>query len=336
MTEASPEAHGVAALMLLALVVYALLGGADFGGGIWDLFASGPRRDAQRRLIAQAIAPVWEANHVWLIFVVVLLFSGFPEAFSVVCTSLHVPLTLMLFGIVARGSAFVFRQYGSPEIASQQRWGRVFAVASTVTPGFLGVCLGAITADGIRVEHHVPTTGFVRPWLAPFPFAVGLLVVCLFAFLAAAYLTNETTDPELAGDFRKRGLASGIALGGAAALCAALAGPGTVHFREAFFSAWWTWPFQIATGLVALSALWALWARRYPLARVLAAAQVVLMIAGWALGHRPYLVTPDVTLASAAAPPITLRILLVVSLIGIALLAPAIYWMLRVLRRAPG
>ena len=120
----------VAAVMVLALNAYALTGGADFGGGVWDLLARGPGREAQRSLIAEQIAPIWEANHVWLILVVVVLFTAFPAVFAALGTVLHIPLTLMLLGIVARGSSFVFRSYGKHDDASQQRWGRVFAVAS--------------------------------------------------------------------------------------------------------------------------------------------------------------------------------------------------------------
>src|SRR5512142_1955701 len=115
------------AAMLAALVLYALLGGADYGGGIWDLLASGPRRREQRALVEQAIGPVWEANHVWLVLVVVLLFTGFPRAFSALCVALFMPLTLLLVGIVLRGAAFTFRAYDRPEGRVQDRWGLAFS-----------------------------------------------------------------------------------------------------------------------------------------------------------------------------------------------------------------
>ena len=165
--------HAVAGIILIALTAYVLLGGADFGGGIWDLLADGPRKTRQRELIAHAIGPVWEANHVWLILAIVLLFTCFPRAFSRIAIALHVPLTLMLIGIVLRGSAFVFRQYGG-----LTRWGTVFAVSSAATPFFLGVTLGAMTAG--------------QAWWEPFPIAVGALAV------VAAVLykqVRETTEP---------------------------------------------------------------------------------------------------------------------------------------------
>src|SRR5712671_2575179 len=103
----------IAAVMLASLILYALMGGADYGGGMWDLLASGPRAPHQRHAIVEAMAPIWEANHVWLILVIVLLFTAFPSAYAAATTALHIPLTLMLLGIVARGSAFVFRQYST-------------------------------------------------------------------------------------------------------------------------------------------------------------------------------------------------------------------------------
>src|SRR5262247_2993236 len=159
----------VAGAMMVSLTLYALLGGADCGGGVWDLFASGPRMRAQRELIAEAIGPVWEANHVWLILVVVLLFTAFPPAFAAIATALHIPLTLMLIGIVLRGSAFTFRSYDRREDNVQRRWGHVFAVASLITPILLGIIVGAIASGNIQVRGGVVTTGFIHSWLAPFP-----------------------------------------------------------------------------------------------------------------------------------------------------------------------
>jgi cytochrome d ubiquinol oxidase subunit II len=126
----------LAALMLAALVLYALMGGADYGGGMWDLLASGPRAHRQRHAIVEAIAPIWEANHVWLVLVIVLMFTAFPRAFSAIMIALHIPITVMLIGIVLRGSAFVFRKYDSTDDAVQRRWSTVFGIASFFTPFF--------------------------------------------------------------------------------------------------------------------------------------------------------------------------------------------------------
>jgi cytochrome d ubiquinol oxidase subunit II len=326
----------LATVMLVALTAYALGAGADFGGGVWDLLATGPRAGEQRRLIEQAIGPIWEANHVWLILVVVLLFIGFPPAYAAASVALHVPLTLMLLGMVLRGSAFVFRHYSAGEkgddARAQLRWGRVFAIASTITPIFLGVVMGAVTA-GIRFTGGgVPEAGFFGAWLSAFPFAVGLFALALFAFLAAVYLTNEC-DGALREDFRARALVAGATVGLMALLCVLAVGARAPEFRRALTGSWWSWPLQIATGAVATLALASLWVRRFAAARILAAVQVALILAGWGAAQRPYLIAPAITIDSAAAPPGTLAALLWALAVGAVTLFPSLIWLYRVFKR---
>src|SRR3954449_7568971 len=128
----------IAAILLISLILYALMGGADFGGGIWDMLATGPRAQRQRDAIEDAIGPIWEANHVWLILVIVVLFTGFPEAFAAISVALHVPLTLFVIGVVLRGSAFAFRSLDMSGDPGQRRFGLVFSMASTIAPVLLG------------------------------------------------------------------------------------------------------------------------------------------------------------------------------------------------------
>src|SRR5258706_4723516 len=168
------------------------MGGADFGGGIWNLLAFGPRAKRQREAIADAIAPVWEANHVWLILVIVLLFTGFPSAFSTSMIALHIPVTAMVIGIVLRGSAFVFRKYDSTKDAVQRRWSTVFGIASFFTPFFQGLTLGALTTGDIHFVGGRVTTGFFAGWLTPFALTCGLFALALLPFLAATYITFHT------------------------------------------------------------------------------------------------------------------------------------------------
>src|SRR4030081_1858341 len=197
----------IAAVMLASLILYALMGGADYGGGMWDLLASGPRAKRQRHAIVEAIAPIWEANHVWLILVIVLLFTGFPGGFATMMTALNIPMTVMLLGIVLRGSAFVFHKY---DVKGERRWSTVFGMASFLTPFFQGVILGALTTGQIRVEQGRVLTGFMAGWLTPFALSCGVFALVLFAFLAATYLTLDTRDePELQDEFRRRSLWSG-------------------------------------------------------------------------------------------------------------------------------
>ena len=141
--------YSILIILWLALIAYAVLGGADFGGGIWDFFAFGPQAERQRRLIGQALGPVWEANHVWLIFLIVGLFTAFPLAFSVLSTALIVPFTLALIGIVLRGAAFIFHAQADESGTLGKVWGRVFSSASTITPFLFGTAAAAV-ASGHR------------------------------------------------------------------------------------------------------------------------------------------------------------------------------------------
>ncbi len=321
-----------AGAMIVSLMFYALLGGADYGGGVWDLFARGRRARAQRELIAEAIGPVWEANHVWLILVLVILFTGFPSAFAAIATALHVPLTLLLIGIVLRGSAFTFRTYDSERDEVQQRWSRVFSVASIITPVLLGVTLGAIASGTIKVEEGVVVSGFWRSWLAPFPFAVGFFALALFAFLAAVYLTLETKDEKLKEDFRRRALLAGVAVGVLALTVFLLAGTGAPKVRAGLTASVWALPLHAATAAAAVGAFYFLWKRKYAWARLCAAAQVSLILWGWALAQFPYIVEPDITIASAAAPQATLRLLLAALAVGALVLFPSFYYLFRVFK----
>ena len=239
-------AVAIAGVIMVALNFYVLFAGADFGGGVWDFFARGPRQKAQRDLISHALAPIWEANHVWLILVIVLLFTCFPAAFAAVAITLHVPLTLMLLGIVLRGSAFIFRSYGSDADATQQRWGRVFAIASIITPVLLGMCVGAIATGGIAQTAFAGsfTAHFISPWLTLFGFGVGLFALALFSFLAAVYLTIEAEGTELQEDFRARALWAAGAVFVIAFGVLALSWNGAPMVRKAIMGGPWALPFH--------------------------------------------------------------------------------------------
>src|SRR5881398_890094 len=157
----------LAGIIFVALNAYGLLGGADFGGGVWDLLARGSRKERQRDLIAHAIGPVWEANHVWLILAVVLLFTCFPPAFARLGIALHVPLSLVLIGIVLRGAAFTFWRYGGETDEEQRHWGVIFAVASLITPLLLGTVVGAIASGALGEGGSGKGEGFYSIYVGP-------------------------------------------------------------------------------------------------------------------------------------------------------------------------
>jgi cytochrome d ubiquinol oxidase subunit II len=340
-------ADALAGITFVALNGYALLGGADFGGGVWDLLARGPRKARQRELIAAAIGPVWEANHVWLILALVLLFTCFPPAFARLGTLLHIPLSLVLIGIVLRGSAFTFWRYGGAGDGgdgdeTQRHWGVVFAVASLITPLLLGTAAGAIAAGALGRGEAAREAGagfvavYVAPWLTPFTVTIGVFALVAFAFLAAVYLTLEARERDLQEDFRRRALGAGAALFAVALLALLLAHRYAPLVRDGLIVARWAVPLHAATAAAALTALAALWRRRWRLARAAAGAQVSLILWGWALAQYPMLLPPDLTIEEAAAPAVTLRLVLGALGLGAVVLFPSLAYLFRVFKRAEG
>lgn len=327
----------IAGIMLVALNAYVLTGGADFGGGVWDLLASGPSRDEQRSLIERSIAPIWEANHVWLIVVVVMLFSAFPPAFGALGTVLHVPLSLMLVGIVLRGSAFVFRSYGGR--AHAREWGSLFAVTSLVTPIILGMIIGAVVSDRVgeastRIGSARFAEVFVWPWLSLFTIVVGAFALALFAFLAATYLTVAADRDELREVFRRRALGAAGVVVALAAVALALSFTAAPRVARGVAGAWWSAPLHICTVVAALTAIAALRQRRFRLARIAAGAQVSFVLWGWALAQFPMLIPPTLTIRDAASPQKTLTLLLVGLCVGFVILIPSLRYLYHTFSRA--
>ena len=349
-------AEWTAWVVVVALNAYMLFAGADFGGGVWDLFASGPRRREQRELISHAIGPIWEANHVWLIVVVVVLFVCFPPAFAAFGTVLHIPLSLMLIGIVLRGSAFVFRAYSSGPRTEQRRWGQVFAISSLVTPVVLGMCVGAVASgrvgDALAAIGHAPaavlpssassvslgtprasfSSLYVVPWLSPFTIAVGAMALALFSFLGATYLTVEAEgDAELQDDFRRRALGSAVSSMVAATIALVLgATRGGVMARLAGIG--WSLPLLIASGLACVASIVALLQRRYRLARLGAGAWVTLVLWGWVMAQFPLIIPPSLTIDAAAAPTRVLTDTLAVLAVGGVILIPSLWYLIKVFK----
>jgi cytochrome bd ubiquinol oxidase subunit II len=300
------------------------------------MLAHGPRRERQREVIAHAIGPIWEANHVWLILAIVLAFTCFSPVFARLMTVLHIPVSLMLIGIVLRCSAFTFRSHDDEHDAAQRRWGRIFSSASLLTPLLLGVCIGAVASGRVVA----PTRGtfaqrFIEPWLTPFALGVGVLTLALFAFLAAVFLTMETRDRQLVEDFRRKAIGAGLAVFLAAGLVLLLSFRHAPLVTEGLMGSPWALPLHLATGLSAVAVFTALWLRRFALARVLACLQVTCIFWGWTASQYPYLVPPDLTIARSAAPPITLRITLWALAGGALLLAPSLLYLFRVFKSTP-
>lgn len=321
-------AEVVLAIMWVGLTAYAVFGGADFGAGFWDLFAGGPERGArQRRLIAEVIGPVWEVNHVWIIFVLVVLWTGFPTAFGSIMSTLYIPLTLVTFGIILRGSGFAFRKVATT-VELRRLWGATFAVSSVVTPFFLGAVAGGVASG--RIPSGDDTGNAVTSWLNPTSVLGGVLAVGACAFLAATFLTREAhqrDDEDLTEAFRRRAIAAGVGAG-----LVALAGIGVLAADAPDLFDGLTGralPLVILSGVGGLGAIVLLWKRRFVLARLAAAAAVVAVIWGWAVGQYPDVLAPDVEIADVAASRPTLQALLVVLVVGAVFLIPSLLWLYR-------
>jgi cytochrome bd ubiquinol oxidase subunit II len=324
----SALAFANAAILFVAVLLYALLGGVDFGGGVWILFARGRRAPAQRETIARAIGPIWEVSHVWLIFLVVLALVAFRRAFPALAVALAIPVSLALLGIVLRGAIYVV--HGRSRGAGRGTWDRLFAIASASTPVFFGVAAGAAASGQIRIVDGVVVSDRWTTWMAPFPLAVGGIALALCAYLAAVYLTLATAG-ELQEDFRVRALASGLAFAALAAIALPIARDGApLVWRGLMAEAMVFVP--LGVGLALLSG-WAVFVRAYRLGSVAAAAEVVLLLAGWARAQYPYLIVPDLTVHGAVSPP-TPRDEAIVFALGVMLLIPSLWFLVRIAKAA--
>lgn len=328
-----PIEYGTAGVVVLGVLAYVVLGGADFGAGVWDLFARGERKQAQRDLIEHAIGPIWEANHIWLIVVIVVMFVCFPLAFAMLATALHVPLTLMLLGIVARGSAFVFRAYDAHEDRARLVWGRIFSIASVLTPTLLGISLGtALSGDLVWNDAGVYVGGFFAPWLKLFPLLVGLMALALVAFIAAVFLTVEADDEALKQDFRRRALASGVVVGVFAWSARLYATIGAPEFARRLSNDWWSWPLVVLASAIALGAFYALWTHRDALARTLVVLQATVVVAGFAAALFPEMVLGELTIEEAAATREMHVLVLSVLGVGSLILIPSLVYLFRIFK----
>jgi cytochrome bd ubiquinol oxidase subunit II len=316
----------IAVVLFLGVSAYAVLGGADFGSGFWDLTAGGSRRGSRpRALVDLAIGSVWEANHVWLIFCIVVLWTAFPPAFVAIMTTLFVPLMIAVFGIILRGSGFAFRHV-TTEFGARRAFGAAFAVSSVITPFAMGTIAGAIASGRVPLDGSGDTT---TSWLNPTSIFAGILAVATCAFLAATFLVDEARhrhDPDLVGYFSRRGIGAGVVTG-------ALALVGIVVLRG---DAEWLFdrlvgrasPLLVVSGLGGIGAIWALHRQRAVLARVLAVVAVGAVVWGWGVAQYPYLLPTTLTIDDAAAPPGTLWALVGVVVLAVIFVVPALWLLL--------
>ena len=314
-------ADAILILLWAGLTAYALFGGADFGAGFWDLLGGGRRTDTIRALIEDTIGPVWEANHVWLIFALVVVWTAFPPVFAAVASTLYIPLTAVAIGVILRGSGFAFRK--SVEEPRLKRWfGVLFGLSSIITPFFLGAIAGAIASG--RVPPGNAAGDPIGSWLNPTSLLGGILAVGICAYLAAVYLTSDARrggDKVLADAFRRRALVMGAAVGVVAmAGIVVLANDAPTLYDGLITRAL---PLVILSALAGLVSLVLLGRRRFGAARLTAGLAVGAILWGWAVAQYPDLLVGSLTVAQASALEATLVALLISLLVGAVLVVPS-------------
>ncbi|MCW2807002.1 MAG: cytochrome ubiquinol oxidase subunit [Marmoricola sp.] len=318
----------VAAALFVGVLAYALFGGADFGSGFFDLTAGGSQRGAAlRTLIDQSIGPVWEANHVWLIYVLVMWWTGFPAAFAATTTTLFVPMMLALLGIVLRGASFAFRKYAA-SMAQARLFGAIFAGSSLITPFFLGTVAGAIASGRVPAQGN---GDLFASWLQPTSLFGGLVAVGTCAFLAGTFLTADAQregETALADQLRARTLGVGVFTGLLVFVALVPIERDAPTLSDGLLTR--AAPLVVLSGVAGASTLLLLLRRRFAIARLTAVTAVAAVVLGWGVGQYPWMLVDEVTITRAAGAPATLAGLLVVATLAAVVVLPPLgylFWL---------
>ena len=317
------KADVAAAILWVGATFYALFGGADFGGGFWDLLAGDAEKGrAPRALIQRSLTPVWEANHVWLIFIIVVLWTAFPPAVSAIFTTLYVPIALAALGIVLRGAGFAFRK-SVVTLGEERTAGAIFALSSLLTPFFMGAVVGAIAAGNVPADGNGDA---FSSWIQPLPLLVGAMFVATGAYLSAVFLVGDARragEAEMERYFVRRALAAGAVAGAFAA-----AGLVELHAEAPYVFDRLVdqgLPLVIGSVLCGVGLLVTLLrGGRRPL-RPLAAGAVIAVIWGWGVAQFPYLLPTSLRIDQAAAPDPTLTVIFIVFAAAAVLVLPSLF-----------
>jgi len=315
--------------VLLGITAYAVLGSADFGAGFWDLTAGGASRGARLRGMVQwSMSPVWEANHVWLIFVLVIIWTAFPVAFGSLFSTLSIPLFLAAIGIIFRGTAFALRGHAAT-INEARGLGALFALSSVLIPFCLGAAVGGIASGRVPVGNAAGD--LVTSWLNPTSVLIGVVGVCSGAYLAAVYLAGDSARaglPDLVHAFRVRALGAG-AVTGVVALAGLLVLRDDARALYDGLTSGAGLAMVLLSGAAGIATLALVYRERYELARVTAAAAVAAIVVGWVIAQDPYVLPPELTLKEAAASDATLSAVVIGVAAGMVILVPSLWWLYR-------
>lgn len=321
----------VIAFLCLSILFYVIFGGADFGAGIIELFTSAPNRRRTRKTLYHAIGPIWEANHMWLIIAIVIMFVGFPYIYTEMSVYLHIPLAIMLFGIIARGTAFIFRHYDAIQDETHRIYNRVFIASSFITPMFLGIIAGSAVSGKIDHQGKNFMEVYVAGWANWFSLSVGLFTVAICGFLAAVYLIGEADDE----NDRQRFIRKARLMTIASFCCGGLVFIAAIIDQVPLLE----WIFGNAVGIAAVilatASLWALWyyigLRNIWIPRILAGFQVAMILIALTYAHFPYFLilkhNNALSLFEHQAPSSTMQALGIALLAGSVFILPALYYL---------
>lgn len=328
----------VMAFLWAALLLYILLGGADFGAGIIELITSEKNKAYTRNTMYAAIGPIWEANHMWLIIAIVVLFVGFPDIYTTVSTHLHIPLVIMLFGIIARGTAFTFRNYDAVKDNMQKVYNRIFVYSSFITPFFLGVIAGSAVSGRIDPDASDFMSAYVSPWLNWFSVTVGFFTVAICGYLAAIFIIGETRDEQSKVRFIRKARQMNLAAVVFGALVFWAAHAEGIPLDK--------WLFDNPVGIIAIIAavlslalLWYLLIRKGKviIIRVLAGFQVTMILLAITIRHYPNIVILKggryLSLLEHAGQEKTIYSLAMALLLGSLFILPALFYLLYSFRK---
>jgi cytochrome d ubiquinol oxidase subunit II len=328
----------VMAFLWAALLLYILLGGADFGAGIIELITSEKNKAYTRNTMYAAIGPIWEANHMWLIIAIVVLFVGFPDIYTTVSTHLHIPLVIMLFGIIARGTAFTFRNYDAVKDNMQKVYNRIFVYSSFVTPFFLGVIAGSAVSGRIDPDATDFSSAYVYPWLNWFSVTVGFFTVAICGYLAAIFIIGETRDEQSKVRFIRKARQMNVAAVVFGALVFWAAHAEGVPLDK--------WLFDNPVGIISIIAavlslalLWYLLIKKGKviIIRVLAGFQVTMILLAITIRHYPNIVILKggryLSLLEHAGQEKTIYSLAMALLLGSLFILPALFYLLYSFRK---
>ena len=315
-----------------SILLYLLLGGADFGAGIIELFTSKANKKQTRKTLYEAIGPIWEANHMWLIIAIVSLFVGFPSIYSTMSVNLHIPLTIMLLGIIARGTAFAFRHYDAVQDDMQEIYNPIFSYSSFITPFFLGIIAGSAVSGHIDPSADNFLDAYILSWLHWFAISVGLFTVAICGFLAAVFLIGEADNDHDRRRFELKAKAFNIA----AVVCGVLVFLAAVADGIPLIE----WVFGNVVGIIAISAatlsLILLWYLLYKgksnILRVLAGFQVTMILLTTTYRHYPNIVILKnggyLSLIERSGHEKTIEALAMALLIGSIFILPALFYLI--------